>query len=176
MSRARLLLAGLLLVGTTGATPGSPIRAELDGETIAPAAVGDHYCHDFDWPQIRCFTTAAALEAAVRNHLRDKGAVGAAMTMSLSTAPVTASATKYVKVFELGAFAGNIAFLSRDYPDLNSIGWGDKISSYIVYNNASGEFYTHWWYSGAIDYYCCNQSVAALSSTYDDQFSSFDLN
>lgn len=173
MPQMVLALAFLVVIGTLGAAPASRATADLEGEPLAATSAGDHFCHDFDWPRIHCFRTAQALDAGVQHWLRPR-VDGPEAIREEFTASVAASG--YVKIFQYGLYAGNLAYLSRDYSNLDEIGWGDKISSYIVYNSAAGEFYVNPGYGGAIDYYCCNQSVAALSSTFDNKFSAFDLN
>jgi hypothetical protein len=178
MPRAHLLLAAVVAFGSTAAAAPTAVTADVEGRAIPAAQVAEYHCHDFDWPRIHCFRTEAALDAAVRPFVGGGGAGNTPATLSLDGEETTTAspATRYVKVFQYGAFAGNIAYLSRDYLNLDEIGWGDKISSYVVYGSASGEFYNNPGWGGAIDYYCCNQSMAALSSIYDNQFSAFDLN
>lgn len=177
MLRARLILAAVVLFGTVGATPGSILFADLEGAPIPATAVGKHYCHDFDWPAIHCFRAPAALEAAVRRYLDHyEPATDDRSSAQVSGDSMAVLATKYVKVFQYATFAGSLAYLSQDYSNLHDIGWGDRISSYIVYNSASGEFYTNPGWGGAIDYFCCNQAVGSLSSTFDNQISALDMN
>ena len=178
MSRARLALAALILAVNVGAGSASEVTADLEGQPIPRTSVGDHYCHDFDWPRIHCYGSEAGLEDAVAPYV---GAHEAAVTgwraapLGSDGSQAAARLVGYVKVFQLATFAGSIAYLSRSYPNLGEIGWSDRISSYIVYGGASGELYTDLNYSGAIDYFCCGQSVASLSSTFDDKFSSLNL-
>ena len=179
MAPLRLIGAAVMLLCSVGATPPSIITADLEGAPIHAAAVGEHLCHDFDWPRIHCYRTAAALDAAVRSHVRSDAEASSRQVRASVDASVEEStllATKYVKIFQYSAYAGNLAYLSRDYLNLDDIGWGDKISSYVVYNSASGEFYVNPGYGGAIDYFCCNQSLANLTSLFDNQISALNMN
>ena len=141
------------------------IRASLEGRQIAPSRVADFYCHDFDYPHIRCFRTPARLERAVARRLAGRGSQSSTSTL------VEVAALNYVKVFEHASFAGNYAYFSADYPDLRAIGWNDKISSYKGVNSGYGTFYEHIDYTGKYDSFCCNESVSYVGDTYNDIFS-----
>ena len=165
VTRSLIALVAVLAISqatTPTASAGDPLLvAELEGGPIAATSVGDHYCHDFDYPVIRCFWTEDALEQAVSSRL--------ATTVGDT---VTVLAVSYVRVFEFASYAGHSAYLSQDYAVLGDIGWNDRISSYWALNSETGAFYTDTVYSGTIDYFCCNQSVGSLSSTFDNRISS----
>ena len=61
-----VLLAGMLLAGVgpvaSAAQPPREDRprATLDGKPIQLADAADYFCHDFAFPEIRCFSTAAS--------------------------------------------------------------------------------------------------------------------
>ena len=139
------------------------LTAHLEGAPIPATSAGSYFCHDFTYPVIECFHTGDALEAAVALLLDGTAAELSAMGIT---------ATSYVKVYEYGAYAGNYAYLSQDYSYLGDIGWNDRISSYIALNSETGAFYTNAAYGGTIDYFCCNQNVANVGSTFDNQISS----
>ena len=67
----RLRVAGALALGAIClVTPviqakQPELRADLDGRPIDPAQASSYFCHDFDFPQIHCFSTPSELEAAV---------------------------------------------------------------------------------------------------------------
>jgi len=44
---------------------GTKLRATLDGAPIDPREAGNYYCHDREYPLIRCFSTSEALERDV---------------------------------------------------------------------------------------------------------------
>lgn len=127
------------------------MRADLDGKPIALSDVGRHYCEDFTAPAIHCYSTKSALETAA--------------------APLAAAATNYVVVFEFTTYAGNYMYMSQDYTVLATIGWNDRISSFMALNSESGHFFTDWFYGATTWGFCCNQQVPGLGA-YDNTFSS----
>ncbi len=176
MARARTVACFLvtILVAHLGTAPARAddditndaiLVAELEGMPIPVTSVGDYFCHDFDYPVIHCFRTEAALEEAVSN------ALSSAVAES-SDGTLTIAAVSYVRVWEYASYAGNNAYLSQDYANLADIGWNDRISSYWALNSETGAFYTDGFYGGYIDYFCCNEKVSSLSSTFDNRISS----
>ena len=137
------------------------IVAELDGIPIPAYEVGDHFCHDFDFPTIRCYSTATELEEL---------AVGTAIGDELAGAANAAG--DYVTVYSDPSYAGTYAHLSQNYDALWVIGWNDRISSFKVRNSASGSFHADWYAGGRRYDFCCSSSVPYLSSTYENTFSS----
>ena len=158
--RAVLVFSALViasLVGPAGAVASSPharttgLRADLNGVPIELSSVGSYFCHDFAYPQIHCFTRASALEAA--------------------TAPIiAASGVNWVAGFDFTSFQGPYMYFSQNYSVLATIGWNDRISSYIALNNQSGRFWTDWFFSGTSYGFCCNQQIPSLGS-FDNTFS-----
>jgi hypothetical protein len=128
------------------------LAADLDGKTIALAEVGNWYCHDFSWPKIHCFSTGPQLELAVASFT--------------STSSIT-----YMTVYDYTTYQGPYMYFSQDYTVLATIGWNDRVSSFIVHNSQSGVFWTDWFYTGTRFTWCCNQGWASLGS-YDNVFSS----
>lgn len=155
-----LLLASFVGPAAASATPAvasdsharPSLRADLDGAPINPVNVGTHFCHDFAFPQIHCFSTAADLEAAV--------------------APIVNTAgVNWVAGFDYTSFQGPYMYFSQNYSVLATIGWNDRISSYIAVNSQSGRFWTDWFFSGTSYSFCCNQQIPSLGS-YNNTFSS----
>jgi hypothetical protein len=165
----RVSIAGALALGTlclvTPATQARQpeLRADLEGRPIDPAQASSYYCHDFDFPQIHCFSTPSELEAAVAGsgQLSSQGVVVAAV-----------SASDYVTVYSSPSYAGSFAHLSQNYDALATIGWNDTISSYKARNSRTGVFYEHWFAGGTRRTFCCNQNVPSLPSGVDNTFSS----
>ncbi|MBI2764244.1 MAG: hypothetical protein HYX54_11010 [Chloroflexi bacterium] len=63
---AALLALGIAVVApvaSVAAARDGAVRATLDGRPIPLAAVGSLYCHDLDYPLIRCFRDEPALRA-----------------------------------------------------------------------------------------------------------------
>lgn len=151
---AGLLVAAMLRPSAlSAAQPASPqLTADLDGKPIALSEVGNWYCHDFAWPKIHCFSTGPMLESAVASFT--------------ATPSVT-----YMTVYDYTAYQGPYMYFSQDYTILATIGWNDRVSSFIVHNSLSGVFWTDWFYTGTRFDWCCNQGWASLGS-YDNVFSS----
>ena len=147
----------------TGVRPETELRAELDGRPIPPAAAGQFFCHDFDYPLIRCYSTAVALEDSLAG-------AGGSTESSLSTAAYGAG--DYLTVYSEPSYASAYAHLSQNYDALWTIGWNDRISSFKVRNSASGRFWQDWYQQGWSYAFCCNSQVPSLSSSWDNQFSS----
>lgn len=171
MPRARRAFISLLIALSAmpmlaaPASAESPVLiAELEGQPIPATSAGDYYCHDFDYPVIHCFRTADALERSVEGLTAVVGADSATIAGT--------TAVSYVKIYDYASYAGNYAYISQDYSQLGDIGWNDRISSYIALNSETGAFYTNAGFGGTIDYFCCNQGVASLSSTFNNQISS----
>jgi len=172
MRRSILLLAcalnvfalGLSTSTTAAAAPSEPsaLVADLEGSAIPPGDVGRYFCHDFEFPRIRCFSTAFALEEALaRDSSQDD-----------STTLAAYAAGDYLTVYSEPSYAGAYAHLSQNYDALWVIGWNDRIRSFKVRDSASGAFYTDWYAGGQRYEFCCNNAVPILSSAYDRAFSS----
>ncbi|HJP89025.1 MAG TPA: hypothetical protein VJ850_08330 [Candidatus Limnocylindrales bacterium] len=146
---------------------GGDLHADLDGTPIDLVDVGKWYCHDFAYPAIHCFSDPAALEAATSSELVTLGS-NRTLTADATTA---AAGVNYVIVYEFTTYQGAYMYMSEDYSILATIGWNDRISSFVVLNSQSGAFWTNWLYSGTRYNFCCNQSVASLG-TFNDTFSS----
>jgi hypothetical protein len=138
-------------------TPPVGLHADLDGAPLDLAKVGLHYCHDFEYPAIHCFSSALGLEAALAN---DHDAVTDSST-----------AVNYVIVYEFTSYQGAYMYMSEDYGILGLIGWNDRISSLKGLNSQSGVFWTDWLYSGTRWAFCCSTWYGSLGS-YDNTFSS----
>jgi hypothetical protein len=169
-----VVLASSLLVFPAGVAAGEPpIRADLEGKPIPAVEVGDWFCHDFEYPAIHCFRSAAGLDAAVADlglePLTPDTNVGEAVAQ---TSPAAASALSYVRVFVDANYSGGSAYFSVNYSNLGLIGWNDKISSYVALNSLSGQFWENTSYWGLLDSFCCNQLVSYVGDAYNDKFSS----
>jgi hypothetical protein len=153
-----LLLASAVVAPSVAAAGGSKedkVRAFLDGKPIPLAEVGDHYCHDFNYPEIQCFSTPEGLDGTM-----------ASTEMATLTAGVT-----YVTIYDYTNYLGSYMHVSEDYWSLSSIGWNDRVSSFIGRNYESGSFHTDWFYGGTQWNFCCNSSVSDLGG-YSNTFSS----
>ena len=167
--RRQLSIAGALAIGAlclvTPVTQAKQpeLRADLEGRPIDPAQASSYFCHDFDFPQIHCFSTPSELEATVAE-------TGQLSSQDVVIAAVGAS--DYVTIYSSPGYAGSFAHLSQNYDALATIGWNDTISSYKARNSRTGAFYEHWFAGGARRTFCCNQNVPSLPSGVDNTFSS----
>lgn len=84
---------------------------------------------------------------------------------------VAAGTGVYATVYEYTTFQGSYMHMSQNYTCLACIGWNDRISSFVVLNSQSGNFYTDWFYGGSVYGFCCNQERYSLGG-YDNTFSS----
>ncbi len=158
---ALLALPAAALAHDPGATGSAgPVVADLAGHPLAVAQIPAWYCHDLDAPRIHCFTSLPALEHAVASR-STAGAIGP-----------SATATAYVEVFTDANWQGAALMISAPYPDLRTINWNDKISSFKALNGLAGHFATDIYDSGRLDYFCCNQQVLYVGDTWNDQLSS----
>jgi hypothetical protein len=172
MNRKKLgvVLGLVLLLGATtapalGGTAYSPLRADLDGRPIKLADVGRWFCHDFDHPQLHCYSSATDLEQAVTDRSLPSESGG-------FTALAAHGPNDYVTIYSEPSYAGSYAHLSANYDQLFLIGWNDRISSFKARNSQAGKFYSNWFGSGTVRSFCCNTNVAWMTSTYDNTFSS----
>lgn len=160
-----LFSLALLAVGAPAPAPASaaaPVRAVLDGRPISLAEARSLSCHDFDYPVLACFRTAAEMEAAAAARARS-GTVS-------TTAPLAAATTGYIIVYVDGQYVGAARALSQDYSYLGTIGWNDVISSFKSYG-ATGHFWENAPSGGFIyDFYPTSQA-AYVGDYYNDKFS-----
>lgn len=175
MSRKLAAIALGLMISLTGmaaevaaaALTDRRLRADLDSLPIGLADVGLWFCHDFDHPEIHCFSTGPALESAVAERLASGSVESGEFTTLAAFGP-----NDYVTIYSEPSYGGSYAHLSANYDQLWMIGWNDRISSYKGRNSQSGTFYSDWFGGGTVRTFCCNTTVAWMTSTYDNTFSS----
>jgi len=130
----------------------------LEGRPITVAEVADHYCHDLEFPVIRCFRKVADRDASA----------------SVEIGPIqvaVATGVVYVTIYDSASFAGSSFLVSQDYDALAVIGWNDRVGSFKGRNSESGRFHVDWFHGGSSWNFCCNQQTANLGS-YNNTFSS----
>jgi hypothetical protein len=159
-----MLLASATTSAALAGTPRDQLRADLDGRPIKLADVGRWFCHDFDYPQLHCYSSAGALEQALVDR---SAASGGGVTALAAYGP-----NDYVTIYSEPSYAGSYAHLSANYDSLVLIGWNDRISSFKARNSQAGKFYSNWFGSGTVRSFCCNTTVPWMTSTYDNTFSS----
>jgi hypothetical protein len=161
-----VILAALVLPGTAAARSGTPpVRADLEGSPLKVAEISSYYCHDYSFPTIHCFRTAAGVEAAILT-----SSVGAAT--SDGTVVAAFGPNDYVTIYSEPSYGGSYMHLSQNYDTLFWIGWNDRISSFKGRNSASGTFWSDWYGTGHGTPFCCNQTVPWLSASVDNTFTS----
>lgn len=149
-----------------GAVAGG-LSATLNGTPISLERAATLSCHDFDYPVLRCFTTASAMEvdAARRaGELRARAAGADSLT-----------SVGYVTAFEHALYAGAAVGLSTNQPWLGSLGWNDRISSFKSFG-ATGNFQENSPGGGFVFSFAATTTVPSLNGTYNDKFSSFFIN
>lgn len=159
----RLALVAVLALATASQpalASASGLTADLAGAPLALAEVGSYYCHDLDYPRIHCFRTLRQVEASA-----DAMSAGV-----LSVAAATSA--QYLRVYDLQGYAGPSMIMSANYNDLGTIGWNDRISSYVALNGLSFGLWTNTMMTGNGLLGCCSQSASSLPSGYDNQISS----
>ncbi|MEI7743077.1 MAG: hypothetical protein WCK58_04910 [Chloroflexota bacterium] len=174
MRRVLPLILSFAVIGAVAALPGaatsaaaSPaVTADLDGLPIPIADIPNHFCHDHAFPVIHCFSTAAALEAAI-------GApVSTVTSLAAGPVPLTPAPGDYVTIYSGLSWSGSYMYVGQDYDTLAFVGWNDRIRSYRSVNSGRGIFWTDWYRAGNSLSFCCNVMAASLSSTFDQQITS----
>lgn len=168
----RLSIALVALMVVTGAAAGGvlaggphdkTIVADLDGRRISVSEIPNWFCHDLDFPQIHCYTTAAELESAL-NNAAPAGPDGVAGVLA---------AVPYVYVYGDAGLQGPNTAIAQAWDNLSWIGWNDKISSFKSINGLSGHFATDAYNNGRLyPGFCCNSFVTYVGDSWNDQFSS----
>lgn len=164
LRRVAALVSVLVAANGIGGAPAeaaSGLAADLEGTPIPLAEVSSYYCHDLDYPMIRCFSLATDVEASA-----------AALQAARSRQTAAATGTQYTRLFDLAGFAGAYVILSANYADLGVIGWNDKTSSYMGMNGLSFGLWTNVNFAGSGLLGCCNQNAGTLPSGYNNQISS----
>lgn len=158
--RSVLVLIFFVIVGlmTPRAAAAGLVRAELDGHAIPVSAIPDLYCHDLDYPVIRCFRSAEALESGT--------------AQALGSAPLGATALPFVAIYQDIELSGPYSLLAADYDNLSSIGWNDRISSFKSLNGYGGRFWTDAVHSGRLVGFAPGAIVTYVGDAYNDSFSS----
>lgn len=140
------------------------VTADLEGRPLATELISTYFCHDFDFPEIHCYRSAAALAQAERRW----GAIDGKMT----TQSAAFGATDYVSIFDGYVYTGAGMDLSQSYDTLVSIAWNDRISSYKGRNSRRGQFWTDWFATGSGLSFCCNSQVSSLPTGFNDSITS----
>ena len=159
------LLALPMTVSAAPATNGVP-SVYLDGQRIDGHGAGSFYCHDRDYPVIRCFRTDADRAA-------DENAPATAPEAAIAGSAGPASLlSPYVRWYRDANFSGP-SFDAYVYEaNLAAIGWDNLISSFAPLNGGHPLWWTGPNRSGT-KWDWGTASVATLGAA-NDQFSSTD--
>jgi hypothetical protein len=159
------LLALPMTVSAAPATPGVP-AVYLGAQRIDSREAANFYCHDRDYPVIRCFRTPAD-RAAEENGLA--GAPEAAIVGSVGQPSLLSPSVRW---YRDANFTGP-SFEAYVYePDLAAIGWDNQISSFMPLNGG----HPLWWTgpNRTGNRWDWGTASAATLGSANDQFSSTD--
>lgn len=160
--QAVALSLSMVMPLTARASTGS-VSAWLGERRIEVSSIPRYFCHDLEFPVIRCFRTADQLEKAMPPEM--------AMQPTLSAGVASTAAVVYVTIFDGTSYQGSYVHVSADYDALAWVGWNDRVSSYKAKNGETGAFFTDWFHAGAPDNFCCNEGLTTLGG-FDNAFSS----
>jgi hypothetical protein len=136
------------------------LRATLDGKRIRIDRVASLQCHDFEYPVIRCFSTADRIAADIDARL-DNSDVDGARLLSVG----------FVTVYQDISYGTPSISLSNDWSSLSVLGWNDRISSFKSFG-ATGGFWEHSPSGGFFHGYATTTQTSSLGS-HNDAFSAF---
>jgi hypothetical protein len=176
----------LLLVCPVGAQAsqwkeqsGGHLRAVLIGpdgneEDIELEDVGDHHCHDFASPIIRCFATELERDADAESVMGTQAARGWGGTEQQAALAVQLAATvvTYVRWYEDSNYGGLSFSTANPMADLAVIGWNDRISSFKSINGGHPKFWQSWNYTGTAWQWVTSAWVPYVGDPANDRFSS----
>lgn len=134
------------LVNPASALGAEEIEADLEGRSIPARWISSYFCHDLEFPLIRCFQSASRLEADLGERM----------------STVALAAVIYVTIYDDTSYGGAYMQVSSDYDALAIVGWNDRVSSYKARNGETGSFYADWYHGGTGHAFCCNSSVPGL--------------
>ena len=159
-----MALAMLLTTMVAPQVSADELRATLDGKRIRIERVASLNCHDFDYPVIRCFSTADLVAADIAARLDATTAAGARLLSG-----------GFVTVYQDVYYGSPSISLANDETSLTAIGWNDRISSLQSFG-ASGGFWEHSPSGGFLYGYGTTTQVPNLGGAYNDKFSAFVIN
>ncbi len=153
-----LVFAGAVASRSADPTPRTTVL--LNGRVATLTAASRSHCDDLTPGVLRCYSSQ-------RN--RDRAA------SPRVSRDATAASAGYVVAYVDISFGGASVVLSQDHPDLRTIGWNNRISSYKVYTSLTGYFHQGAYYAGSAQSYCCFSQVSYVGNSFNDTFSSFSL-
>lgn len=125
-----------------------------------------HHCHDREAPVIRCFDTAKERNADIL------GASGLASSAGLLASDVGVLSVTYVLWYEHSAYGGASFSASGPVPNLATLGWNNRISSFKSTNGGRPMWWDGTYYSGAGWQWWTSAWVSYVGDSPNDRFSS----
>ena len=126
----------------------------LEGMSIPVSTVPEHHCHDTAWPVITCFRDSAERDA------------------DIAWSGTTRMAPAYAVVYVDADYGGGSIAIVSDYPNLGTIGWNNKISSFTSPNGGHPKFWDGANYGPPSWQWAAGASVAYVGDSRNDKFSS----
>jgi hypothetical protein len=136
-------------------------RAVLSGVDIPTSEVALHHCHDLMYPVYTCFQTEAQ---------RDADAL--ALSADIALGPLSSTGFTYALAYEAIDYGGNSLLISTSIPDLGTLGWNNRISSFKSTNGGHPKWWAGAAYSGLAWHWGISAWVPYVGSAANDQFSS----
>ncbi len=152
------ITACLLALGAASALAAEPedLQAVLGDDSIPLTQVVSHHCHDRDLPVIRCFETAEE-----RDDDLEVGGRHARLAV-----------VAYVLLF-IDENYGGVSFTAHNpMPNLGTVGWNDKITSFKSLNGQRPRFYSDANYGTPSWRWAAGAWVSNVGSSANDVISS----
>lgn len=164
-TRAGAFLIGLAIAAAwaTGASATGEVRVVVGGRTIAASDAAQYHCHDGAYPEIRCFTDAAARDA-------DALTMPAARPATGSVTQVSALATFYVTFYQNQNYGGSSYTASQSIADLSAFGWNDIVSSFTSLNGQRPKWWEHANWVPPTWQWAAGATVSYVGSGANDRF------
>lgn len=121
-----------------------------------------YHCHDLEAPVIRCFGTEKERDADVL------GESGIASTEGL----LSVTSVTYVLWYEHSAYGGSSFSASGPVPNLGTIGWSNRISSFKSTNGGRPMWWDGTSYTGSDWQWPTSAWVSYVGDGANDRFSS----
>lgn len=163
--RAISIFLAVFLIGTSvpSVTSGAArAMARLDGQPIPVTRMARLHCHDLDGGAFRCFRTGRALTVDLGRMIARRRRTGSPRLLAVS----------YIHLYEHEGYGGASVVLSQDYPNLSTIGWNDRMTSFKVLNGGDGSMHKDAQYTSGTYAFCCGTQVSNIGATWNDAVSS----
>ncbi len=159
------LVATLAVIEVPAVAAAGPLRVTYEGVVASVRTIPGAHCHDDNYPEIRCFATAAARDADIAV-LQAQWAVEAAAGL------LTPLLTNYATWYQDQNYGGYTYTTAVAWSNLGDIGWNDMITSFKSLNGGQPKWYVDINYGGAATYWSAGAWVSNVGSGWNDSFSS----